>query len=1032
MLAYPFEQLLGKAAAPRQGVPGARRRVTVIATHRVGLSVGRVMMLIRVLGPIGVRTDAGDISVGGHYPRAVLAVLALRRGEAVSVGRLVDSVWGDVAPDSVTNVLQVYVSRLRKVLGRDAIRTEGTTYLLTVPADAVDAAQFYEALANGRKLLADGRALDARVVLRRALACWEGPALGDEAGSVWLEHAAARLEEDRLAALEARIESDLLTGDASSLVTELIGLVESHPLREGLHRQLMWALYRVGRQAEALAAGARARDLFLEEFGLDPGPELRLMMDRILRQDPTLNVASTEIVVGSRAGSWTRASGGPTIGRDVEIGFLRDLLLSSEHRLVTVTGPGGVGKSHLARQVAAALDTTSRTVIFVELAGVDDPQRLVEHVSVTAGVRLVESTPKSLARSLVAGGDALLVLDNLEHLLPAAASVVAHLASEPGLIVLATSREPTGVKGEQRVPIKPLSLDATANASCSPAAALFWLRAQEIRPALARDEASEVVVERICSLLDGLPLAIELAAADIRLLAPEQILAGVERVIIGADDKTPAMAGLRPRLLLLVNASLDRCSASERALFVRLSVFRAGATLDAIEGVCSQGPDASVLEALAGLTDRSLVDTTSITPSGAVRFRLLEPLRALAAAQQSEAEGLLLRDRHADWYCDRFDRPDLLGRRAPQDGPAVAALEAERVNLEAAFSHSAGRDVRRYVRLALVLSSALSADPAIVMPALQAGTEILDDDDPLRPEVYMELALLQYDENDLQAAELTARIAVELAKRMGRKALECQALCYVFLLAAERGKTSEVDLQRLQDRIMELRRRSPPGAADHVVTGPLLGNLAICWADHHDLTQARRLFELGRRIAAEDGDAQNVLSNGLNLSVVLLEEERYELATATLQRMVEPANQLSPRGKAQVVMVTLPAAKLLSGTDPLEVVSDLARSLPAIAQGGNVRLMAGALITSAATLALAHEPDGAGLAWGAFKRVEDEHGEHPHQYQTALQEIYAREMANHPRAEAAAADGQLLTTAEACRRVAHLCARVSHLSGEVS
>ncbi|HEV3464199.1 MAG TPA: BTAD domain-containing putative transcriptional regulator, partial [Actinomycetota bacterium] len=496
------------------------------------------------------------VRVPGAKERALLADLLVNAGRVVPADRLVEDLWGDQPPGNPANTLQGRVSALRRALGRGGsgmVATRPPGYALDADPGQVDAGRFERLVAEAMAAPA-GEGPRAARLLEEALGLWRGPALAEFADQPWAQAEAARLEELRLAATEALVELRLAAGGHAALVGELEGLVAAHPTRERLRGQLLLALYRSGRQADALAAYTQAREVLAEELGIDPSPELQRLHHQILVQDPALEAAAPARDQ-PRHNLPERLTS--LVGRE---GELRDVAkLVGEHRLVTVTGPGGAGKTSLAVALAERLaDGYPDGVWLVELAALRDPAGLGAAVAAAVGLGQDgagpgDQAPSSAERLAAFAADKamLLVLDNCEHLVEACAALVRRLLEAgPRLRVLATSREVLGVPGEVVWAIPPLAVPAAPpdgeGADVGGAGAdgqgagpealvsfdavrLFVERATSADPGFVLDAASGPVVAELCRRLDGLPLAIELAAARVRTLSPAEIAARLER-----------------------------------------------------------------------------------------------------------------------------------------------------------------------------------------------------------------------------------------------------------------------------------------------------------------------------------------------------------------------------------------------------------------------------------------------------------------------------------------------------------------------
>jgi predicted ATPase/DNA-binding SARP family transcriptional activator len=662
---------------------------------------------IGVLGPLEVRVGFGEpVEVVGPRLRTLLIRLALDPDRVVLASQLVDAVWDEDPPAGAANALQSLVSRLRRLLP-EVVETHPAGYRLALDPDAVDAVRFQSLAAAGRRELArDPR--QAGETLRKALALWRGPALADAAGARFAAATVARLEELRLGALEDRIDADLATGGHDAVLAELDELVTAHPLRERLCGQLMRALAAAGRQADALAAYQRLRERLAEELGIDPSAELQAVHVAVLRGEaPTPAGALAGEPAPAAPRTNLRAQITSFIGRGDDLARIAKVLAGA--RLVTLTGPGGAGKTRLAGEAAARLlERTPGGVWMVELGSVADPADLPQAVLAPLGARELGLLPPRgaaavppLERLVEAVGDKrlLLVMDNCEHLVGAVAALVDHLLGRcPRLRVLATSREPLGITGEVLHPVGPLAMPdedvPPAEAVRYPAVRLFADRAAAARPGFGVDEATVGPVLRICRALDGLPLAIELAAARVRALSPQQIAARL-------DDRFRLLAGGGPPVLprhrtlrAVIDWSWELLGDAERVLLRRLSVFAGGATAEAAERVCAApGLDGlaadEVLYLLAALVDKSLVVVGEAEGTGEPRYWLLETVRAYAAERRQQAgEGPALRRAHTGWFLQLAERAEPELRRADQLA-WLARLSAERDNLHAALRAAA-------------------------------------------------------------------------------------------------------------------------------------------------------------------------------------------------------------------------------------------------------------------------------------------------------------------------------------------------------
>ena len=568
-------------------------------------------MQVRLFGELEAEHAGVPVPVRGAKQRALLALLALRPGQPVSADRLIDALWGDGQAAHPANALQAQIGQLRRTLGATAILTTEAGYALDAGPEDVDVVRFEQLAAKGRHLFEEGQTALASTALSEALRLRRGEPLADFTYAGFFDAERTRLDELILVAIETRVEADLMLGRHGELVGELEALCRAHPLRERLWELLMLALYRAGRQAEALRAYTEARDRLVGELGIDPGPALRELEARILAQDPSLAAAGPaglEVVPAPLATGNLREPLSSFVGRSAELEELSEAVRSS--RLVTLIGPGGVGKTRLAVEAAAVLRQEHRDGAWlVEFASVTEPDGVARAVAGALGAAVAglvgppspASTVELIVRFL-AGRSLLVVFDNCEHVIGQTAALAETLAGTvPGLRLIATSREPLGIPGEVLVPVGPLALPAAAE--------LFADRARAVRPGFTADEHTRPVIDDICRRLDGLPLAVELAAARLRSLTlatlAERLNDRFRLLTGGARTALPRQQTLRA----VVDWSYDLLFEDERRLFARLSVFAGGCDLDAAEAVCAddQVPACEVLDVLSRLVDKSLV-----------------------------------------------------------------------------------------------------------------------------------------------------------------------------------------------------------------------------------------------------------------------------------------------------------------------------------------------------------------------------------------------------------------------------------------
>lgn len=641
-------------------------------------------MQIGMLGSFEVRTADGIVAdVPGARLRALLIALALEPGRIVSKATLIDWIWGENPPADAANALQRLASRLRKALPGGLI--EGLTggYRLTVSTDDVDALRFERLLAKARQEEGSGRLR----LLREALGLWRGAAMQDVGleDSEAFDSAVTRLEGLRLTAMEDRFEAEVSLGHSADVVAELNDAVTAHPLREPLVAALMRALVAAGRGSEALLVYERTREALADALGVDPSPELSALHVALLRGELGQRDENRKTNVRAELTSF--------VGRDADVAVVRELI--AEHRLTTLVGPGGSGKTRLATETARTLlGDLPDGVWLVELAAIGADGDVAQATLTGLGLRdaLLGAGPSAdLTDGLVAAireREALLILDNCEHVIEAAAKFADRVLGEcRRLRILATSREPLGITGEALWLVEPLALPADASPdeiASSPAVRLLRDRAGAVRRDLGSGDLTLSTMARVCRALDGMPLAIELAAARLRTMSIDQLANRLDdrfRLLTsGSRTALPRHKTLRA----MVDWSWELLSDAERTVLRRLSVFSGGASLEAAERICVDAevqPD-DVLELLTSLAEKSLLVAEG---NDAPRYRMLGTIKEYAAQRLAEAgESEQARQAHLAYFTDLAETAEPHLRRAEQL-EWLAVLEADRDNIGAAM-----------------------------------------------------------------------------------------------------------------------------------------------------------------------------------------------------------------------------------------------------------------------------------------------------------------------------------------------------------
>lgn len=689
----------------------------------------------RVLGTTSaLRTDGSPVPVGGARLRALLTVLALRPGRTVSPAVLVDEVWGSEPPTDATGALQALVGRLRRALGPAAVASDAGGYRLCADADAVDLYRFERLTEEGTAALADGDATKALGCLEGALALWRGPVLADLPDRM---PEAARWEARRLDARRGRLSAALALGRAEQSLAELGELCAAHPLDEPLRALQLRALRDAGRPAEGLAAYEDIRRALAERLGTDPGPELRALYAELLAPDaapaPSYDTAprtGTGRTAGPAAPHGNlRARLTSFVGREADIDVIREDL--SKARLVTLLGPGGAGKTRLSQEAAETVAGEAPGGVWIaELAPVDDPEAVPEAVVTALGARetVMRGAGAEELRAVTdrhgddpvvriaehcAQSRMVLILDNCEHVIDAAAALAEQLLQRcPLLTILATSREPLGVPGELLRPVEPLPEPVALR--------LLAERGAAARPGFRIDADAETAAAaaEICRRLDGLPLAIELAAARLRMLSPRGIADRLDDRFRLLTNGSRTVLPRQQTLRAVVDWSWDLLEADERTVLARLSVFAGGCDLAAAEAVCRTRPDPGpaarpaqaavdsldVASLLGSLVDKSLVVAAPSGPDGEMRYRLLETVTEYAGERLDEAGARPDAEQaHLTYFRELARTIDPLLRGSGQRA-AIDRLEREYENLRTALRRAvAARDEQEALYLVLSL-----------------------------------------------------------------------------------------------------------------------------------------------------------------------------------------------------------------------------------------------------------------------------------------------------------------------------------------
>jgi predicted ATPase/DNA-binding SARP family transcriptional activator len=782
----------------------------------------------RILGPLEIRADGRPVNLGGAQRRAVMAVLLNAAGDAVSEDVLIESLWGEQSGAAARNNVQSHVSRLRAALGASGVdgpaefvRRTPRGYRVELEQADLDSDWVRTALSRARTQREhDPRGAASR--LERALSLWRGRPFEEFAdlpgwGVSGLAAAQAGLDELRTTIREEHFETRLAIGEHADILPQLEQATMEEPLRERLHRLLAVALYRSDRPTDALGVlrGFRAR--LAEESGLDASADLERVEHAILQQDsalarPTVMPARTVVPPGASPAGATRT----LIGREHEVARLLTAL--DDSRLVTITGPGGVGKSRLATATADVLAdeaaSSTRDIELFELAAIHDGAAFTAAVAQRLGVRAGPDV--ELDRALVdylAGRQLLLVLDNCEHLLGEVGAFVQRvLDTAPRVIVLVTSRERLGLPTEQLAPLGPLTvatkIDRPAavpqDAPLSPAGELFVARARRTRPDFPMHREDRVLVEELCRRLDGLPLAIELAASQLSAL-------GLRDLHDALDDRLDVLAlSRRTTLRGVIDRSYDLLDDHEQQLFEQLAVFDGGFTLDAVHAIARAVEDApATTRRLTRLVDASLV-TVADGRHGRVRYSLLETLR-LYADERLQARGgrEQVVERHGSWVVDLAETAEV-ALEGPDERDWSERLAVEFPNIRGAWHAAIGRgDVTTAARITVALACFAQMHG---QAELWTWTRRLVSEEglaghPLESAVHGAAAQACYLQGDLGAAEdhITAGVAAGSSGGTPDRAWWCTAAANI--VALFRGEHAESE--RLAAEALEQADDSP-------------------------------------------------------------------------------------------------------------------------------------------------------------------------------------------------------------------------------
>jgi len=912
-----------------------------------------------VLGPLRVEAPRHEVRIGGVRRRGVLLRLLASPGRPVPVDVLAEDIWDGDPPAAAVSTLQSHISALRQAVGPDRLIFSDGGYRLQVGPGELDSLIFEADVAVGQAAMSAGDFESAADALDRALARWRGHAFADVAGAAWSVLPAGHLEEMRNTAVEEALEAHLVLGHHH----EVCGLAEeaaaAEPLRERRWASLMLALYRAGRQADALAAYQRLRNTLAEQLGLDPSPRLSRLEHDILAQSPGLEwtgitpggVAEIQTVPArvARAGDNLPTPVGRFVGRSSELAELDKL--AGRDRLVTIVGAGGAGKTRLAIEAAAArLGEYRDGVWFVDLAGLSDPGRVAAAVAEAIGLQPLPGQPADeLLAERVADLRALLVVDNCEHLVDAVATTVEKvLEAGPGMRVIATSRQPLRVPGERVWQTPPIAFpDASAlrdlvGLVSFDAVRLFLDRAPELAE-LGSEELR--VIAEITARLDGLPLAIELTAARAAQLDLLQLAAALQgRISLSWLGSRTAHAR-QQTLAATIGWSYDLLTPALQSALKRLSVFAGGFTLEAAAAVTAA--TANVTATVAALAERSLiVADRGAGPErlerAAIRYRMLETIRQYCAGRLAEEDGpdgeRTAREAHSRFFAD-LARQAAAALTGWQQGRWLTTLEADHANLVAAVNHlltrpsQVGEALQMIVHLdrfwhnrghlaecATLLQHGLDVDSPDVSPALRcaalglAGQATSHHDAPAgRSHLTECLQIAQAANDDFHTASALTGLArvnyvvgnFEEGRAAGSNAVElARAVGDLVLLGeclTDFGLVVENHLERrtIYQEALAVTRRS----GDQIYTAMAHNNLGDSALRDDDLQTAGHHLEQARAILRELGHQSPIPV--INLGWVYLRRREFAAASAAFADALRESEWQHLRHDASIAILGL-------------------------------------------------------------------------------------------------------------------------------
>ena len=867
-------------------------------------------MQIRLLGPVEVAVDDRVVPLGSPRQRSVFAMLALAAPEIVSTDRFVDGLWGEDPPGNPSAALQVFVHGLRKALKAesldDLVVREHAGYRLAAPVESIDISRVQTLHQQAREAREAGDLAGVSAALGEARGLWRGPALADVRATPFAEPEAVRLDELRLLVEEDFYDAELALGRHSALVDPLTSAVHEHPMRERFWGQLMTALYRSDRQADALATYARARERLADELGIDPGQALQQLELAILRQDPSIAAPAPSapvVVVAPRSPSRIPRPTTPTFGRDDLVAEVHRLLRRDDVRTVTLTGPGGSGKSRLAALAAlAAEDDFAGGVVHLVMTERTEADQVLAEVALA----LTGSDDPAGLDGLTT--DALVVLDNLESVDGASALVADLVERSVGPTVLSTSRLPLRIRAEHDVAVPPLGVPGPASSPtevlASPSVAMFLDRAKAIAPDGDHERRLEEVAE-LCRFLDGFPLAIELAAAQVRLLSPADIRAALDHDLGVLQARGLDVPERQQTLATTIEWSYERLDPDARRIVDRLALFERSFTVEAVEAVCDDVPD--VLASLAQVVEARLVRPAESRVE--VRFVALGTVRAYARARLAEQTDVATRRVALSEHL----RERVLAWREELDGPTGSAIlgryDDTAADLDAALDRASEEgDVALAVTLADSLTDFWIATGRLT-DGLRRTTALLELPglaDADRAVLHLVAGKLAYHLTDWSRAAAECRSVLSLTSE---ERVLADARCHLGAALIVTGAEDEGSALAQEALV------AAEALGDYRITVVALSMLAIGCAVRGDFEAERSFYERRLGVVSERGDGARIADTLNTLAEIALDEADAATARAYADESVTIAGAALPLERRDATISLARAAALDGSVD---------------------------------------------------------------------------------------------------------------------